>query len=59
MYIYINEQMNGVTIDVVQMTSGFFPVQCCLEPLGQHCIEFVLQCCSMSIKTTLHRIFLV
>ena len=38
--------------------SGFFPVQCCLEPLGRHYIEFFsMKCCPRSIKKTLNRIF--
>ena len=38
----------------------FFPVHCCLEPQGQHCIEYLpMQCYPRSIKTTLNRIFLV
>ena len=37
-----------------------FFVQCCLEPLGQHCIGFwPVQSCPKSIKTTLTRIFSV
>ena len=37
---------------------AFFHMQCCLEPLGQHCIGFCpVQCCPNSIKTTLNRIF--
>ena len=33
-------------------------MQCCLEPLGQHCIRFLpVQCCPKSIKTTLNMIF--
>ena len=33
-------------------------MQCCLEPLGQQCIEFCLvQCCPKGIKETLLRIF--
>ena len=37
---------------------GFFPVQCCLESLGQHCTEFLpVQCCPNSITTLLNRIF--
>ena len=44
---------------LVQMKlSGFFPVQCCLEPLGRHYIEFFsMKCCPRSIKKTLNRIF--
>ena len=35
-----------------------FLMQCCLEPLGQHCIGFwPVHCCPKSIKTTLNRIF--
>ena len=35
-----------------------FPVQCCLDPFGQHCIGLLLeQYCPNSIKTTLNRIF--
>ena len=38
--------------------TGFFPVQCYLESLGQHCRRILsVQCCAMSIKTTLNRIF--
>ena len=33
-------------------------MQCCLEPLRQHCTRFLpVQCCPKSIKTTLNRIF--
>ena len=33
-------------------------MQSCLKRLGQHCIGFCpVQCCSMSIKVTLHRMF--
>ena len=33
-------------------------MQCCLEPLGQHCTKFLpVQCCPKSIRTTLNRIF--
>ena len=36
----------------------FFPVQCYLESLGQHCTEFLLvQCCPKSITTLLNRNF--
>ena len=35
-----------------------FHVQCCLEPLGQHCARFLsVQCCRKSIKRTLNKIF--
>ena len=38
--------------------TGFFPVLCCLESLGQHCTRFLpVQCCPKSIKATLNRIF--
>ena len=40
--------------------TGSFHVQmqCCLEPLGQHCIRFSpMQSCPKSIKTTLNKIF--
>ena len=42
-----------------QHWKGFFLVQCCLEPQGQHYNIgfFPLQCCPRSIKTTLHKIF--
>ena len=34
-----------------------FFMQCCLEPLGQHCIGFLpMQCCPKSIKTVLRKI---
>ena len=37
---------------------GFFLVQCCLEPQGQHCLGYLLvQCYPKSIKTTLNSIF--
>ena len=33
-------------------------MQCCLEPLGQHCTRLLpAQCCPKSIKTTSNRIF--
>ena len=35
-----------------------FFMQCCLEPLGQHCIGFLtVQCCPKCIKKTLNRNF--
>ena len=35
-----------------------FPVQCCLESLGQHCTGFLpVQCCPKNITTTLNRFF--
>ena len=38
--------------------SGIFPVQCCLEPIGQHFTKFLhVQYCPKSIKTALNRIF--
>ena len=37
---------------------GFFPVQCYLKSLEQHCTEFLsVQCCPKSITTLLNRIF--
>ena len=37
---------------------GFYPVQCCLESLGQHYKEFLLvQYCPKSITTLLNRIY--
>ena len=37
---------------------GFFHVQCCLKPLGQHCTRFLpVQCCPKGIKRTLNKIF--
>ena len=37
------------------ISRNIFLMQSCLEPLGQHCIRFLpVQCCSKSIKTTLH-----
>ena len=36
--------------------TGFFLIQCCLEPLRQYCIGFCpVQCCPKGIKITLHR----
>ena len=41
-----------------QQWTGFFLMQCCLEPLRQHCIEiWPVQYCPKSIKKTLHGIF--
>ena len=38
--------------------TGFFPVECCLESLGQHWTGFlVVQYCPKSITTLLNRIF--
>ena len=35
-----------------------FSVQCCLEPIGQHCTRLLpVQCCPHSIKTILNRNF--
>ena len=33
-------------------------MQCCLEPLGQDCIDFsAVQCCCMSIKAIMNKLF--
>ena len=40
-----------------QHWTGILPVQCCLEPLGQHCARLFVQCCPKGIKTTLNRKF--
>ena len=37
---------------------GAFPVQCCLESLGQNCTRFLpMHCCFKIIKTTLYKTF--
>ena len=37
---------------------GFFHVQCCLDPLRQHCTRFLpVECFQKNIKTTLNRIY--
>ena len=39
-------------------TLGFFPMQYCVESLGQHCTRLLpVECCPKRIKTTLSRIF--
>ena len=52
------KKKNRRKVMVFRHCTGFFPMQCCLESLGQHCTGFLpVQCCPKSITTILNRIF--
>ena len=43
---------------LANIDQGVFPVQCCLDPLGQHCTRILhVQCCPKSIEITFNSIF--